>query len=287
MSSFGFDLQADVQDSTADKILSQDCRGVHVFSFGSFDCYFWLDKAKSRWLTPHILELSGLPGRTTCRTFVFKATEADMMKLNRQLNTSVIHSLDELDIPNSEGKKFPEAIYHLPTVFDPSQYSREKRRLRLRYPINWLRTNRVTSEPITRQNSKEVADLHERWVERKLADPKTFKMMFPNKRYIKCCEQALLHPEQYLTWAFRWEGKIVAVHVYSVQGPYAFGLAGFGDVDNMPSNLMNYTVMQYFTDMKEKGIIWVNDGFTMNKGLTAYKSHYPHQIVNSYIYKRR
>lgn len=289
MAGFGLESQVDVMAPTIQRLRSMDCRGAHVYSWGSLECYFWLEEISQkngvRFITDDIVELSHLPGKNSVKTFHYSLEILNLAALREQVKKGVVYSFVKL--PLAGEKLFQEARHHLPTVFDPAQYSSpEKRKLRLRYPLNWCASHGVTCEPITTENFKEADDLHERWVKHKLDDPKTFKMMFPGKRYIRCVELALKHPDDYIAWLFRINGVATSVQVYSRQQEHAFGLAGFGEYEHAPSNFMNHTTLLYMSKLRELGIVWVNDGYVLNKGLAAFKAHYPYELLTIYAYSK-
>ena len=103
----------------------------------------------------------------------------------------------------------------------------------------------VTVEEVSEKNIDEIRVLHDEWAEFKLNDPKTFKMMFPNKRYIYCCEKYLENKDKlikakYKTYVFRKDGKVIAVRVLGIQDDRVFDLANFGRVWDSFSQMMNY-----------------------------------------------
>lgn len=277
------------QPDIVSQILEQDNRGIHNFSYGTLDCYFWLQKLlttpgkSASFPCPGILVLDGLPGTNRVKTFVFGG-RAHSDYLFGQQHRGVVYSIDPL--PLQKESKFKEMQYHLPDVFNPSNYSREKRKMRLRYPFNWLETNGLTTEPCSEENFGTCKAIHDEWVQKKLSDPKTFQMMFPNKRYLNCVSKAIEQPDRYEAVLFYLCGKPFAVEVYAVQGKHAFGMAGFGKWWEFPSQAMNFVTVWMLRHLQEKGIEYVNDGATLNKNLHAFKSHYPNNLIISYAYSK-
>jgi hypothetical protein len=225
------------------------------------------------------------------KTFVYQHAPEDRAALELLQRLGAVYSISE--IPGLEkGSKFKEMAYDFDRVFDPASYpNAKKRHSRIRYPFIWLEKIGARMEVLAAEHFDEVAALHERWVARKLADPKTFQMMFPRRRYLYCCEKALrrvpaLPGPQYRAWVWRLEGDLVAVRVVSVERGGGYDLANFGAFWRTPSNFMNMINVQVLRMLHDEGVKRFNCGASLNKTLTQFKNHYPNEYVVSAMHSR-
>ena len=267
-------------------LLKLDNKGVHNFSFGCLDGYFHLNQSIVK------REIDLINGRIlhlfrAKKVYVFSYSPDDLSILKELQHTTNIYSLDEV-VGLEKSSKFNELAYNLEKVFDPASYPNSKKRhSRIKYPFVWLQTNGVGIRQL--QDINEVEAFHAKWVEHKLADEKTFRMMFPTARYINCFKKTLVRdpalPVNYAAWGFYYKNKLALVRIVSIQGDYAYDLANFGNTWDGPSQLTNYADIWVLRELYTINKIRVfNCGAILNKNLKMFKSHYPNYPIISYGY---
>lgn len=285
-SSLLFDLDIEAP-SIINSIQALDNRGIHNFSFHILDSYFniraLVGKNGVKFHTPGILELSKLPGTNSTKVFVYHSTENDLPLLQKLQQQAVIYSIDDINLPKRN--KFKELYYDLDVVFNPASYSNSKKRhQRITYPFSWLKKEGFEIQTDADFNAIKI--LHDTWVQKKLENPKTFKMMFPGKRYLRCVEQALSVPDIYACFIVKRCSTPVAVRVVGLQAPYAYDMAFFGNFWDLPSQSMNYINIWLLQLLHQSDIHIFNCGCFLNKYLHQYKAHYPHDELVSYSYSK-
>lgn len=286
----------------ASVISELDNKGVHNFSLGCLDSYFELNSGiqqnKVFWQHGVVIIKVRKP-----KFFVFSYDSRDKVFLENCQKESAVYSINPIPELSRESK-FKEIAYDLEKVFDPESYPNSKKRhQRLVYPLRWLEKNGVTISELVEADYAGVEKLHKEWVAAKMADEKTFKMMFPTGRYLRCCRFALAANavEQptffedvvgvkididYRGYVARMGDRIVSVRVVSVQNSCAYDLAFFTDTWNAPSQLSNYLDVYILKALKEKGIKLFNCGSALNSSLKTFKTHLPSKEVVSYMYSR-
>lgn len=275
---------------------------IHNFSLGCLDAYFYLTEdlqsgqtrvmgskdqilVMSRRKKVYVLQTSGIT-----RTDLYKVdggAAADLEMLQKLQSNCVIYAPSPISLPR-EGK-FSEVTYTVSKILDPASYPDKKKRYnRLTYPLKWMRDNqvRVLTEPI---NEKEVEALHDQWVEHKLADPTTYQIMFPRKRYIRCVERLLQHPTDinYRGFFFYLGDKLCSVRIISIENEWGYDLANFSRFWDTPSQFSNYCdAYVLIEELKKLGVQRFNCGAALNKNLKLFKSHYPFDLAVSYMYSK-
>lgn len=285
-------FKASIQD--VEKIKHLKHNGIHNFSLGTLDAYFYLTELlaenKHVFYGDHILVLPAITGNGI-KTYVYDTpTEAELVVISRLQGFGPVYSQRSL-VTAKEGT-FSEVAYHLPTVFDPASYpNKKKRHQKIRYPFSWFEKMKAEVVPLTESIAEEAYALHEKWVERKLADPKTYQIMFPRRRYAICIEKAVSRTHNvldlhYVGYAIRIDGKIEAVRVVYIDSSTstAFDLAFFGG--EVPQ-LMDYAdVVILDRLLKDHQVVTFNCGAALNKSLSAFKEGLPHQFIESYMYSK-
>jgi hypothetical protein len=207
-----------------------------------------------------------------------------MERLRDEQQYAVIYSIDPLPLPKES--KFKELCYDLDTVFDPASYpSAKKRHQRIKYPMTWLAGSNLALTQITHMDPR-IEELHDAWVEKKLDDPATFKMMFPGKRYLNCVLRAFEEPESYRVFAVFEGSRVQAIRVVGIAGDTAYDMAFFGRTWELPSQAMNYINISILKALHTAGIKHFNCGCFLNKRLHQFKAHYPHYEKISYAYSK-
>lgn len=272
-----------------------DNRGVHNFSLGCLDAYFYLheyvQEGRAFLYRGRVLVL---PSRTGgWKSFVFRYAQADLPALMELQKVGIVYSLDPIPgLPNQS--KFKEIAYDLNVVFDPASYpNTKKRKNKIRHPLTYIRIGGFVIEPVCQENLGECRRLHDLWVDHKLADERTFQIMFPRRRYYRCAERAAmgvlegLAGVSYEGRVFRLEGEVIGVNIMSVEKKRSYGLAMFGNTwDPQFNRLMAATDLWYWRKFLDEGIAFYNAGTTVNADHKSFKERYPHFIVESYTYGR-
>lgn len=284
-----FNLQEE-NTSVIREIKALDNRGVHNFSYHTLECYFKINKLvasrKIRKLNPRIVEIQGV-GPAGHKLFVYVFNDADKQLLADKQKQATIYSIDPL--PLEKESKFVEIQYNLNTVFDAKSYSSAKKRhQRIKYPFTWLQKNGFESKIVRKDSSAitKIHKLHEVWRENKENDPKTYKIMFPSKRYIFCVEHALRFPDDYLCFIVSRKADVYAVRVVGISGKHVYDLAFFGNQWDAPSQLMNYVDILILDELRKMGFVYFNCGAALNKQLKQFKTHLPYNNVVSYKYSK-
>ena len=262
---------------------------IHTTALGCLDAYFRLaedlDLGKSEVLgsAKQILYL-----QRRHKTYVFNPetlTQADIQLLEHFQQFGPIYSAEVLPLPKQSA--FKELMYHLPNVFHPASYPNSKKRhSRIVYPFKWLANQGIEVSMHPPSNETEIRSFHDAWVAYKLADEKTYQIMFPQKRYIRCFErlQAEVPGINYQGFFFYLKGKLVSVRIISIYDICAYDLANFTNTWDCPSQLSNYCDVWVLRELHLKGFLNFNCGAVLNKNLQVFKSHYPHALITSYMY---
>lgn len=309
------------EDAGWPPLLAGRHRGIHNFSYGALATYFYLESAASEWLDGCVLRVER-GGRH--KAWVFDSpTPPDRRLLDSLRRRGPVYS--QIDLGLDGGSTFREVAYNLPEVFDPGSYpNKKKRHQRLYYPASWLARRGVTLSPLDADDLQEVGDLHDRWVAHKLAQPHTYQIMFPRRRYYECCAAAArqrrhllrVHagerlpatplagsPEgsenfasralsrgfsplgEYFGCVARVEGRISGVRVVYAESDVAFDLASFCDPD-APSNFSEHFAHAAMREMARRGVQTLNCGASLNRHLASFKHHWPHRPVSHWAYSK-
>lgn len=265
----------------------EDNKGVHNFSYPTLQSYFYL-KEMINYKKPPLLTsdlILFLPSKQgKYKTFCYKPLgEERKSLLEKMRKMGPIYSIHS--IPFLKGEiQFKEVGYSLRDVFSSDKYPNAKKRYqKLVYPFKQQEKFKVVTREAT---DEEVKNLHDEWVERKMADPNTFRMMFPNKRYYSCYIKAKENPQSHKIYTFFIEDKLIAVRVLGIQGRRVFDLANFGRVWDSFSNMMNTLDTCVLKNLYELGFEEFNCGAGLNKKLKLFKEHYPSFEIISYQYSK-
>lgn len=243
---------------------SQNPSSIHNFSYGTINSYY----------QPLEMEVNDNSFSILCRYGKNRRKKFSYVKDPAFRNEDICYS------PFPIGLKRTEIAHDLEKLFDPSSYERKKRYNTIIYPFNWASKNNLVITPLKQDNLAEVEALHEKWVGLKLSDEKTFQIMFPRKRYLKCFLDSLENPN-YRSYGAFLDGQLVSVRVIYVLGNFSFDLAFFTDY-HLKSQLTNFVDVLILRELKESGIRFLNRGVELNKGLKNYKTQFPHFEVYFY-----
>lgn len=276
---------------------------IHNFSDGVLASYFHYNS--SSLINKKQASFFSLKYRGRRKTYVNEQLkDKELQKIKQLQKEAPIYSKVQLDLEKRTVVK--EIAYDFDQVFDPLSYkNRKKRYNKLIYPFNYLTKNGYHIEIAQSSDFKQIETLHTKWVQYKLNDPRTFKIMFPQKRYIQVCEKAQLssgvvNKEKtlfdlkqesklnpiYVMLVIKKEDNIHGVRVVSIERNCAFDLAFFGGVDS-PSQLMNYFNIASLKYLYQNNHIrYFNTGMHLNKNLRTFKTQYPYIEVHSEMYGR-
>ncbi len=284
----GFFLPEVTTEDWQQVVVKAGHHGCHNFSWGSFAAYFEIERAKhAEWIDDYVLHLTSPQGRRKTWLFAIGELIPDFRRTIPELQRlGPVYSLYEAALP---GKGiFKEVVYDLIQVFDPASYPEKKKRYqRLTYPQRWMERSGYTIHVMTIADLPEVAALHEAWVERKLSQPGVYQIMFPRRRYYRCCELAAAQPALFAGFVVRNPlEEVVACRVLYREGAWAFDLAQFAS-DQVPSNATEYFATATMRLLYEDGVRWINTGASLNSALSQYKSHWPHQVRTHWTYSQQ
>ena len=247
---------------------------LHQFCLGTLICYYYLHHARViREERPWGFTLYGGFGRSKEKHFVTNSSPLLFP------TSGTIYS----PWPFQGASKRHEGMYHLPTVMDRSQYpSAKKRYARLNYPLRFLDLHGIEVQVATQNDLQLMEDLHRRWTDRKLADPKTHKLSFTSARYWRCVEVGLMDPGCYTVLVGRKlaDGSLAAVRVVYREGDTAYDLAFFGWWE--PSHISEYLNFAMMCYLYGQGVEYFNTGDPLNARLAHYKQHYPSTELTYY-----
>ena len=281
-----------------------DNKSIHNFSLGVLDSYFYLsEKIQKKEVFLFENRILYIKSKSRGKTYVFTWRNEDEALLKKLQIISTIYSINQ--IPFLTGKsKFKEIAYTLSTVFNPKTYpNAKKRHQRIHYPLTWLVKNNMQVEKITTDNINEVSELHKKWVNYKMNQLSTFRMMFPTGRYLRCCKRCIFNEEidilqsheivlleknplTYKGLIFKIKGELVAIRVFYIEKLLAFDLAFFTNTWDTPSQISNYIDIWCLKELYDKGINILNCGASLNRSLKIFKTHIPSKTIESYMYSK-
>lgn len=225
----------------------------------------------------------------------------DISKLPVDLYKKVIFysSVEQNNLPEVyEKSKLKEFVYNFDEIFNEDTYRekykgesgkkiRKKIYQRLVYPLNVLSKLNLECRDITEQDLDEIVEsLHKEWVDYKMDDPKTFKMMFSSNRYNHCIRLMFNHKflkrENFYCKVFLLDGKPIAIRQILIKGENAFDIGFFSKFWQCPSNTILYLNFFVFNELKELGVKTLNCGMELDKHLKMSKNHYPGQELIVY-----
>lgn len=282
-----------------DQLRRFSTRGVHNFSLGCLDAYFHLiedlaaGKAFILGSSDGILVLSRRK-----KVYCFEASEDSDLQLLRYLQKEAsIYSLQSIGL--SGERKFSEVYYDLDEVLNSKTYPNKKKRYNhLTYPFRWMKNNevevRVSTDFEVESIRSEVETLHSDWVSHKLEDGKTYRIMFPQKRYLRCferlvaCQRDRTSGISYIGYFFFLKGELVSVRVIFIdrKSDWGYDLANFTNTWSSPSQISNYFDVYALSLLRKEGIRFFNCGAALNKYLQTFKTHLPSHILESFAYSR-
>lgn len=216
-------------------------------------------------------------------------------------NKMSLYSDSELTTDILVKSKFKETVYNLRKVFDPNTYRekyknesgsviRKKIYNRIEYPFKYLARPELAFRvvDITPGMLLEIEGMHEDWCEHKLADPKTFKMMFSSNRYYRCLEQSFTSPflskSQWYRKAFFLGDKLIAVRQCLIHGNTSYDIGFFSRFWDAPSNIVNYINTFCMKELMDLGVEFHNCGNELDKNLKRFKEHFPSEERVGYKY---
>jgi len=263
-----------------------DGRDVHNFCWGTLDTYFYLTAPKTQVeLIDDLLVIRNTPGGKM-KAFDFSTADSispAFRKVNKEMPVYTITKKEAI-----KGTKFLEMAYDVKQVLAPESYPNAKKRYkRLTRPLTILQSTGIEIRALRRADIMAIKRLHDAWVNYKMAQPATFKMMFPKARYMRCAAIALDF-DDYLTYGAFQEDRLLFVRILYQQDHHAYDLAFFGDTWDraLPGDLAESIALKVLLDLQARGIETLNCGASLNKNLHAFKAHWPSYEVISYAYAK-
>lgn len=238
--------------------------GIHNFCYGVVNSYY--QPVEYKIINNCSFEILSRYGKNRRKLFLFGEPET--------ITQEVCYS----SCVGSEKKT--EISHNLSDVFNKDNYNRKKRYNTIIRPFNWSSKNNLVIDQLDKNHLFMVEQLHDKWVDLKLNDPKTFKIMFPTKRYIKCFYHSLEN-KNYISFGAFLEGQLVSVRVLYLVEEWAYDLAFFTDY-SQHNFLTGFVDILILDKLKGLGVNYLNRGVELNKGLKQYKTQYPHFEVNYY-----
>lgn len=272
----GFFLNTDIKRN----IVSLNHYNFHNFAFGTLKGYYHLDTADEVIISNNVLYIRN---RNLCKTWVYNNYKDINIDLAEFQELGVIYSQKELPLKGlQKSSHLLEVEYNLQKVLDPASYKNKKKRYqRITYPELFLRKNDIIVEVL--KDPYKVKDLHEAWVNIKLSQAKTFKIMFPKKKYWNCIN--LIKEKDFVGFAAKHDNNYLAAAVFYLEGKSAFDLANFhGYKVNGLAECFNFVIMQKLH--KQYNIDVLNYGAYLNTGLGEFKEHWPSTLRKYYIYDK-
>ncbi len=267
-------------------VVSQYEGNIHNFTKGCLVSYFYLDTVLTTTNLFHNENMVSFVIRGKRKTFVYHSSDKDIDQLTKFQKKGVVYSIDKLKLEKE--KKFIEIAHKLPIIFDRNTYSNARKwNKKIQNPLRYAQKN-LTVSSINNQNFDSIAKLHDLWVDYKFSQEKTFKMMFPKKRYIRCCEIAFNNIiNGMLPLIFYYKNEIVAVKIYFIHNKTAFLLASYGNIWDSKSQIMHISnVYSFYLLYSDYNIECVNTGSITDKGARIYKQHLPFYNEISYMYSQ-
>lgn len=281
-------------ETTIDKFIkrynSYDLFKYYNFDLGVLDSYYHLFddlEDKTSYFTGSNNQILVMKKRQKVFVFNVKSCiDSDIGLLNELQKRAVIYSPEELPLPKED--KFNELIYDIPYILDPANYKNSRQRnRRIRRPFKWLNNNNI--EIFNRPKSNDdIKNLHDEWVRRKLENPKVFKILFPEKKYIYVFKRFLDNPDNtnYHGIFFYSDNDLLSFRIISQDDEYGHDLTNITEYWYDP-NISNYCYiagLKYFYD--NLGIRYFNCGFLTHIGLSEFKMRYPYTLKEGYSYKK-
>jgi hypothetical protein len=260
--------------------------GIHNFSYGIFDTYFQLDRSSPEWFGERILNLRSPQGLYKTWVFNWLQQKSDAELLRDLQKRGPVYSQQRLPLRGES--KFVEVAYDLSTVLNPETYLNHKKRHKaLYYPQRWFKANGFKLVTIECCAREEIKQLHDQWVEHKLAQPTTYKLMFPRARYWNCCLKSFKNKRYFNFGCLNSAGELVAVRILYQEGDAVFDLAQFAATWKLPSNFSEAFAMMTMLEMRDLGMKYLNCGASLNKSLSAFKHHWQSFEVQSWAYAKQ
>lgn len=266
----------------------------HDFSLGSLDGYFRLFEdleTKKTFFTGSDNQILVMKRRKKVYVFnVESLINSDLEYLRALQKNGIVYSAVKLPLP--EESKFTELIYDISHILDPISYKNSKQRNRkIKRPFNWFNRNKIEicEKP---KSIEEVRSLHIEWVERKLKNPKTFKIFFPEKRYIYVFERFLDNPNNinykgmFFYGNLNGKDELLSFRIISQKDNRGYDLTNIARYwcDPNVSNHCHIVGLKYLYD--NFGIEYFYTGRIMDARSGEFKMAYPHTLKEGYSYSR-
>lgn len=200
-----------------------------------------------------------------------------------------------------EVSTYKEAIYNLNEIFLPETYYKKyegrsrgeiKKKIynRVVYPFLYLSKHDFKAVELTEDTLPEMEAIHAEWCAYKLAQDKTFKIMFSTNRYNRAVREmysgnSFTERSKFYCKLFYWEGKPFAVRQCLLLGDTSYDIGFFSLFWTVPSQLLLYLNAFCLKELQALGVVYHYTGMVMDKYLEASKNHFPAATIVGYKYK--
>lgn len=198
--------------------------------------------------------------------------------------------------------KLKEFVYDLDKVFDEQTYYEKyrdrtpkeiKKKIynKIIYPFKWLSKPEFEFrvEDVTQDHIPAIEELHKKWCDAKIADPRTFLMMFSSNRYQRCIkmmyESSYLKRDQFFAKAFYLNNELMAIRQCALVGDRSFDIGFFGNFWSSPSQFLLYLNAYCLASLNgDYKVAKHNTGMVMSGSLEKSKNHFPGESLITYKY---
>lgn len=176
-----------------------------------------------------------------------------------------------------------EVVYKLDEVFKRENYKNQKAyQNRIKTPLSIIKKLSITCSRATVEELREIETLHDEWVEKKLADPRTHKITFSKRRYINCVINGFNRTDSFVYVLKNAESKIVGCRVVCKAEDVLFDAANFiafWSYNQLSEACNVVSLQQIMQDHPECS--WFNTGMATGT-LKKYKQHFPNVELRVY-----
>lgn len=180
--------------------------------------------------------------------------------------------------PFSEGNiTLKETFYNLKDLFNPDLYScRKSFKKRVLYPLK----TKLDVEILTEKDIPECIRLHDKWVEEKLKQPHTFKMMFSSTRYKKALN--FIKDSNFLFLKISENGAIKGFRVFGKEEGCLMDITNISAFWEK-SQLSESVIITTYDWLLKHGYEHINLGLADGiSKLKFFKHSYPYTEVHTY-----
>lgn len=283
-------------------------RGVHNHTYENLFLYFDLEKHLSKNRVAFFDCAALIIDNRKHKLFIFDTpdflTRFDFSMFDHETlkKKFIFYSSEPQTDSHFSNDKLKEYVYNLDEVFDEATYYEKyadrstkdiKKKIynKIKYPFLFLQKFNFRVEDITEAHLDSIKNLHDEWCEKKLADPRTFKMMFSTNRYDRCINAMFnsnyLKRDNFYAKAFYLDDKLIGVRqCLLTNDTRAYDIGNFNAFWEIPSQMGLYLNVYALKDMKDNhDVKTFNCGMESSKSLAVAKHHFPGRELITYKQK--